>query len=94
MQYFVSFELNQRGDYTGWIKDVLRSGIREGESLDNVRIIDAKQFNSDLSMLLEVKSTLDDFIDLFVYNNDVELQVNDKKLLNDFIFYINNLKGL
>jgi len=33
-QYLVSFLVTQRGDYIGWIQQVLESGLREGETLD------------------------------------------------------------
>ena len=33
-QYLVSFLVTQRGDYIGWIQEVLESGLREGETLD------------------------------------------------------------
>ena len=33
-QYLVSFLITQRGDYIGWIQEVLKSGLREGETLD------------------------------------------------------------
>ena len=37
-QYLVSFLVTQRGDKIGWIKEVLESGLREGETLDTITI--------------------------------------------------------
>ena len=93
-KYYVSFELDQRSDSVAWVQHVLSSGIREGESLSNIRIIDGESYNRNLCMLLEVKNNFADFIDLFNYNNDKELCSSDKKLLNDFIDYIARLKGV
>ena len=31
--YEVTFYLEQKGEYTDWIKDVLQSGLREGEAI-------------------------------------------------------------
>ena len=93
-KFYVSFELDQRGDSVAWIHDLLLQGIRGGESLSNLRIIDGEKFNRDLCMLKEVKDNFVDFIDLFNYNNDKELCSSDKKLLNDFTHYINELRGV
>lgn len=37
-QYVISFLLNQRGEYTDWIEQVLLSGLRDGETLQSLCI--------------------------------------------------------
>lgn len=42
--YIIAFTLKQRGDKTAWIETILQSGIREGESLTNLQIVDISEY--------------------------------------------------
>lgn len=42
--YVIAFTLKQRGNNTAWVEHVLLSGIREGESLENLQIIDLTEY--------------------------------------------------
>lgn len=46
--FIVSFIVTQRGDKTGWIEDVIQSGLRNGETLDTLCI---SELNNDEEFL-------------------------------------------
>lgn len=42
--YVIAFTLKQRGDKTSWIESILQSGIRDGESIENMQIVDLTEY--------------------------------------------------
>lgn len=50
--YVVAFTLKQRGSQTSWLEHVLLSGIRDGEALENLQIVDLTEYFSDNSQNL------------------------------------------
>lgn len=47
-QYLVSFLVTQRGDYIGWIQEVLESGLRQGEYLETITITKLEELENEL----------------------------------------------
>jgi hypothetical protein len=42
--YVIAFTLKQRGNKTDWIESILQSGIRDGEALENLQIVDLTEY--------------------------------------------------
>lgn len=53
--YVIAFTLKQRGDKTAWIEHILQSGIREGESITNMQIVDLTEYIESSQNLTEDK---------------------------------------